>query len=72
MADDILDDHTLTVAASLGSVMHLLSRFIWSALHDRFGFRKIYGIVTTIQLISGLFIWSSRYNELMYISCVAA
>lgn len=72
MADDILDDHTLTLAATIGSVMHLLSRFIWSALHDRFGFRSIYGIITAIQLISGLLIWMSRYSETLYITCVAA
>ena len=48
MADDLLDDHTLTIAASLGSFMHLVSRFIWSALHDKYGFRTIYAIVSFI------------------------
>jgi len=47
-ADEFLGDHTLTLAATLGGIMNGLSRFLWSALQDKFGFRTIYGIISLI------------------------
>ena len=47
-AQNVLEDHTLTLAATMGGIMNALSRFMWSALQDKFGFRTIYGIISLI------------------------
>jgi len=60
VADGFLRDHTLATCASVGMVSNAISRIIWSTLQDRFGFKKIYICLLTLQLFSGLALWSVR------------
>ena len=43
-----LSDHTLTLAGAIGSVCNGCSRIIWGALHDKFGFKKVYYCILSI------------------------
>ena len=46
--DGILPDHTLTIAASIGSIGNGVSRLGWATLQDRFGFKNIYAVICAI------------------------
>ena len=44
------DDQFLTIVGSLGSVSNGCSRAFWGIMMDRFGFRKLFFIITAIQV----------------------
>jgi len=46
--DGILPDHTLTIAASAGSIGNGISRLGWATLQDRFGFKNIFTVILVI------------------------
>jgi len=48
MADGFLLDHTLAIAASAGNIVNGASRFAWSTLIDKFGFKYVYFVLLFI------------------------
>lgn len=66
-----LSDRTLTIAGAIGTVCNGVSRVFWPTLQDRFGFRRIYYCLLTVQLITSLFIYRVKSNAELYILCVA-
>jgi len=47
-AQEIIDDHTLTLAGSLGSVCNGSSRIIWATIQDKYGFKRVYYVLLSI------------------------
>jgi MFS family permease len=48
VAEDSLLDHELTLAGALGSACNGLSRVMWAALMDKYGFKKVYLVLMLI------------------------
>jgi len=46
----IPDDHFLTLIGSFGSVANGCTRAVWALLFDKFGFKKVYFVLLTIQV----------------------
>jgi MFS-type transporter involved in bile tolerance (Atg22 family) len=55
-----LSDKILTIAGALGSVCNGCSRIMWATLQDKFGFKKVYGVILVLQLIISTTIYSIR------------
>jgi Na+/melibiose symporter-like transporter len=68
---DNLSDKVLTVAGALGSVCNGCSRIMWASLQDKYGFKKVYGVILVLQLILSLTIYQVRTNEYLYVTWVA-
>ena len=67
-----VSDQKLTYVASLGGIFDGCSRIIWATIMDKFGFRNTYLAVLIIQLLSVIFIHSSRNDLVPYSICVLA
>ena len=65
-----VSDKKLTYVASTGAVINGCSRVFWAGLMDKFGFRIIYLSILIIQLLSVIFIHSSRHDLVPYSICV--
>ena len=52
--NDIYDDQYLTIVGSISSVLNGLSRGVWAALQDKFGFKKIYFTILCLEVSSSL------------------
>lgn len=50
-AGNEIDEETLTVIGSCSMVANALGRISWGALMDRFGYKRVYYVATTLQLI---------------------
>ena len=66
-----LSDETLTIAGAIGTVCNGCSRVFWPTLSDKFGFRRVYYCLLTVQLITSFCIYRVRSNAVLYILCVA-
>lgn len=67
-----IDDFTLTIAGSIGSFFNGFGRLFWALLQDRFGFKKIYLIVLTIQVgVSASIFFIVTVNKYLYVVWVA-
>jgi OFA family oxalate/formate antiporter-like MFS transporter len=69
---DVLSDQTLTIAGSIGFVFNGVSRIGWAALQDKWGFKKVYRILLTFQLIAAFSIMHIRKSAPLFIiwTCV--
>jgi len=50
-SNKINDDHFLTVIGSFGSIANGCTRAVWALSFDKFGFKKVYFVLLSIQLI---------------------
>ena len=66
----LIPDSTLTLAGSLGAFANGGSRMFWATIMDYIGFRKVYLILVSIQIITATFIYQSRYNAPLYVMFV--
>ena len=71
VAQNTISDRSLTIAGALGSILNGLSRVVWGALLDKYGFKKLYLMLLTIETIVSFSIESCKYNATLYIICVA-
>ena len=62
-----LEDHLLTLAGSLGSACNGSSRIIWATLQDKFGFKKVYSCLLTLQLTLSASIYFVRKHPTVYV-----
>lgn len=67
-----LDDYVLTVAGAIGSVFNGCSRILWASLQDKFGFRPVYAVVMSIQLVTCSVIYFTTSSPALYTTLVAA
>jgi MFS transporter, OFA family, oxalate/formate antiporter len=65
-AQHILSDHTLTTAGAIGSVCNGGSRIFWATLQDKYGFKKVYTCLLTLQLIVAFSIYSVKESAFFY------
>ncbi len=62
------DDLYLTTVGSVGSAVKGVARFIWAALADRFGFRKVFMVLLALMAaVCGSFIAISHSKPLFMI-----
>lgn len=47
------NEEFLTIAATISSVFNIF-RFVWSFLLEKYGFKVIYGVLLSIQLVIGV------------------
>jgi len=47
-AQDVLEDHTLTLAGALGSICNGGSRIMWATIQDKYGFKRVYLVLLLI------------------------
>ena len=66
IAQELLDDDTLTLAGAIGSICNGCSRYFWASLQDVYGFRRVYFVVMVIQLVVSATIWNVRGNAYLY------
>jgi len=59
------DDHYLTSVGSAASVFNA-SRFIWSGALDRFSYKKVYGVLLTIQIVTSATIPLISDSKVLY------
>ena len=45
------DDQFVTIAGSLGSISNGLTRPLWAAFFDKFGFKKVFLVLVIIQVL---------------------
>jgi len=69
---DKLTDDTKTWAGALGSIFNGCSRFFWASLQDKYGFRKIYLCVSTIQLVSSLLLYPMSDNSFVFVALICS
>ena len=67
-----LSDQYLTLVGSVGNIFNGAARIIWGAVMDKFGFKKLYLIIMTLQAILSLALWPCRNNESLYILIICA
>ena len=70
-SDGKISDKALTVTGSIGSVGNGVSRIVWSALSDKYGFKKMYILVMIIQLVCTVAISSCNTVAPLYTAVVA-
>ena len=70
-AQNSLSDLTLTFAGAIGSVCNGSSRIAWAALQDAIGFRRVYFLLLSLQLVVSATIYHVKDNEYLYIIWVA-
>lgn len=70
-AQSLLSDMYLTRVGAISALCNGASRIIFGALQDRYGFKKVYGCLITIQLIDCFIIYNARAHAIRYLICVA-
>jgi len=65
-----IKDSKLTLVGALGSVTNGCSRFFWATIQDKYGFKGIYFILLSIQLLSSALIFSFRSDIVPYGICL--
>ena len=45
---DNLSDRILTIAGAMGSVCNGCSRIMWATLQDKYGFKRVYGVLLVL------------------------
>jgi len=66
IAIDYIPDGILTLAGALASACSGFARFFWAYMLDKFGFRKVFTVMTIIQTINSAFIYENRMNQYVY------
>jgi len=56
----ISEDHLLTVIGSIGSVANGVTRPMWALFFDKFGFKKVYFVLSLIQVSLFSFPWLKK------------
>ena len=70
-AQSLLSDKLLSIFGAIGAICNGLSRLIVGILQDRYGFKKLYGCLLSIQLVNTFVIFHVRGNAPLYFICVA-
>lgn len=65
-ATDFLVDSQLAIAANVGLFCNGSFRFVWAALFDYYGFKKVYTVVMILQLVASSTIYVARANHILY------
>ena len=65
-AQQSLDDHTLTIAGSVGSLCMAGSKLMWSLLYDHFGFKRIYACIMLTQIVVAASITMTTGSPMLY------
>jgi Na+/melibiose symporter-like transporter len=61
-----LSDKVLTMAGAIGAVGNAISRILCSSLQDKYGFKRIYGPILIIQLITSVMMYHFRESSVLY------
>ena len=66
-----ISDSMLTWAASIGAgAVNGISRIVLGTLYDRFGFKLLFSVLMTSQLIVSLICYHAAYYPWLYFTCI--